>query len=280
MITVPNLKLNAIPATRKVRSDTDLRQFMLSDSANIERAAAIWVRSVAHSALGEAITAGNPPHYSLEVDGATSGSGKVKRGRAFTSGSIDNATRSVRAQFVGGDLATICNNLKPQLLGLIADTFPQSSTKRLAQRWLWYVQRDGLLTGKRTPARYVGSSVPDTIGLYDVLWLVPEAREPAAYAWFANRLALSKYGHRWNMITKRDANGERKRHVLRRRLRGFMAEATRKMRGSKAQQQAGPVIVQAMFIRQGVTASSSRSKRGVPVIRVAFKRSLTRSITV
>ena len=274
-MNVPSLNLTAIPQTRKVRSDTDLRQFVLSDTTNIEQAAAIWVRTVAHTSLAEALGAGNPPHYSLEIDGATSGSGKVKRGRAFRSGSIDNAQRSVRAQFVGGDLATICNNLKPQLLSLISDTFPQSRTKKLSTRWVWYVQPDGLLTGKRTPSRYLGSSVPDAIGLYDVLWLVPEGRDPASYAWFANRLALAKYGHAWNMRKTRD-----NRHQLRRRLRGFMAEATRKMRGTKSQQQAGPVLIQVMFVGQGLTASSARSRRGVPTIRVAFKRSLTRSITV
>jgi hypothetical protein len=261
-----------IPLTRKVRSDTDLQQFLLHDKQEIETAAAMWVRTTARTVRDEALDAGNPPHYSQEIDGATTGAGKVKRGRAFAAGSIDNATRSVRIQFVGGDLATIANNLKPQLLKLIAETFPQSRTKKLSSRWVWYVQLDGLLLGKRTASRRLGEHVPDSIGLYDVLWLAPEARQPAEYAWFANRLALGKFTQRFKRGRKPKLNNPK------RRLRGFMAEATRRMRGTKSQQQAGPVIIQAMFIRQGVTAWAARAKRGVPVIRIAFKRSLTRSI--
>ena len=68
MNKVPPLKLTAIPATRKVRSDTDLRQFVLADTRNIEQAAAQWVQQVANDALNEAIAAGNPREFAIEID--------------------------------------------------------------------------------------------------------------------------------------------------------------------------------------------------------------------
>jgi hypothetical protein len=274
------LNLTPIASTRKVRSDTELRQFLLSDEQDVRAAAARWLRETHGEALVGTLAAGNPPHYTIEIDGATSGSGKVKRGRAFKAGSVASATRSIRTSFVGGELAPIANQLKPQLLRLIEQTFPNSQTKQLGRKWEWWVQRDALIAGKSTPAHRLGPSVPDSIGIYDVLWLAPQAETPAAYAWFANRLALGDRGNKWNLRKSKRAPGGSRRV---RRPRGFMAEATRKMRGSKAQQQVGPVTIQAMFLRQSVlTASSNRATKrgGLPVIRLAFRRALARALPV
>ena len=68
MNKVPPLNLTAIPPTRKVRSDTDLRQFILSDTQDLEAAAAQWVRQVANDALIEALAAGNPREFAIEID--------------------------------------------------------------------------------------------------------------------------------------------------------------------------------------------------------------------
>jgi hypothetical protein len=287
---VPGLNLKPKPV-RKVRSDTELRQFILEGEIDLREAAQQWVRFVARRSIDEVITAGNPPHYALEIDGATGSAGKVKTGRAFKGGSIEQATRAVRASFVGADLATIANNLKPQLLRLIAETFPRSRTKMLQTQWSWWVQQDGLLTGsKRTPSRRLGNTVPDSVSLYDVLWLAPDVhrKDGGNYAWFANRLALQRYGHKWNLI-KTSVTVKRGKQAwlthgfkVRRRLRGFMAEAARKMRGTRSQQQAGPVNIQVMFLRQFLNAADNAATRkgGLPTIRVAFRRSLARPVSV
>jgi len=197
----------------------------------------------------------------------------------LATGWIASAQRSVRIMFVGADLAQIANTVKPRLLSIIAATFPNSKTHRLATRWVWFVQRDGLISGPRTHARYLGPSVPDDVGIYDVLWLVPDAPDPASYAWFANY--RTKRGRTsWNYFRRVKKTGEVVKEGWRKRPRGFIAEATRRLRGGKAQQQAGPLLIQASFIRDDMHGRFSRSKYGVPAIRIAFRKSLARAVTV
>jgi hypothetical protein len=107
------------------------------------------------------------------------------------------------------------------------------------------------------------------VTIYDVLWLAPDAG-PARYAWFANHNAIKSSGHSYNLFKKRKT-GELK---LRKRLRGYLAEATRRMRGRKVP----GVTIQGWIVKSALTGSAARSRFGVPVIRVAFKSGLARPL--
>lgn len=67
MANVKPLNLQPIPATRKVRRDTDLKRYVLDDQEDVKKAARVWVRETARAALVEAIAAGNPKVYITEV---------------------------------------------------------------------------------------------------------------------------------------------------------------------------------------------------------------------
>jgi hypothetical protein len=229
------------------------------------------VRQTAHQALAEALAAGNPTTYVTEIDGSASGS----RRSGFRAGAIEQATRSVRIQFVGKPLADVANAMKPILEKVIAETFPFSKTKALQREWSWWVQKDRYATGKNTSSVRLGARVPDTITIYDVLWLVPDVW-PAQYAWFANRNAVRSSGYKYNLVKSRRMAGTAAGVKLRRRLRGYLAEATRRMRGKR-----NPgITVQGWFVRQAMTGPSSRSRHGVPAIRVAYKSGLMRPVDV
>jgi len=278
---MPDFNLGrAIAPQRKMRRDTDLHQFAVNDMETLKRESAVWVRRTSKWKLDECVAAGNPVQYALEVDGVTSPAGKVRRGGAFKAGSIENARWSVRVSFVGVGLAEIANKVKPALLSLIAQTFPHSRTGVLAASWVWWIQLDAI--GKKDVAsRVLGQTVPAQTGIYDVLWLAPGAGKegaPASYAYFANQASMKKHERTaWNARQKRS---RKYGWGVLRRVRGFMSETTRRLRGSKAQQQAGPLTVQAKFVRKHLTGTSSIAnvKGGAPVIRVAFRSSLGRTL--
>jgi hypothetical protein len=250
-----------------MRSDTDLEQFLLADQKAFQDSAHIWVRETAEAALQEALRAGNPKDYVVGIDGETRG-GNIRTG--FRTGPISSATRSVRIEFIGSALADIANGLLPILTGVIAETFPNSKTKALQTQWSWWIQRDRYAGGsKSTQSTRLGRTVPDSVTIYDVLWLAPDAG-PARYAWFANHNAIKSSGHSYNLFKKRKT-GELK---LRKRLRGYLAEATRRMRGRKVP----GVTIQGWIVKSALTGSAARSRFGVPVIRVAFKSGLARPL--
>jgi hypothetical protein len=287
---LPGLNLQAIPAQRRVRKDTDLHQFLLLDQKNLQAAAAQWLHTLAPRALDEALKAGNPPSYVTEIDGATKG-GRVTTG--FRAGSIQQAKTAVRIAFTGKDLAVIANSLKPILLAVIRETFPNSRTRQLHRRWSWWVQRYGLLQprGSRGASQRLGDFVPDTTSLYDILWLAPDAPAPAQYAWIANRNALrgiAGQAHRYNLTFGRGKRGKRSQARLRKRLHGYLAEATKRMRGSKAQQQQAAITIQGWIVKATLTGPAAISaegrgpawRYGVPVVRVAYRRGLKRPVSV
>ena len=262
------INLQAIPAQRRMRKDTDLEQFLLADRKTFEASAHIWVRETAEAALQEALRAGNPTHYVVGIDGETRG-GNVRSG--FRSGPISSAQRSVRVEFIGSALADVANGLLPILGDVIAETFPNSRTKQLQNQWSWWVQKGRYSGGsKSTTSTRLGRSVPDTVTIYDVLWLAPDAG-PASYAWFANHNAIKSSGHSYNIFKKR--SGEVK---LRKRLRGYLSEATRRMRGKRVP----GITIQGWIVKSALTGSAARSRFGVPVIRVAFKSGLARPVTI
>jgi hypothetical protein len=264
------LQLQAIPNQRRVRTDTDLRQFMAADQKALLAGGAEWVRRTAQQALDEALHAGNPHTYTVGINGTTSATGKLRQG--FQPGTIAQANNSVRVEFIGRALSEIANGLKPILAEVIASAFPNSPTKSLQRDWSWWVQKDRYAEGsggKQTVSRRLGASVPETVGIYDVLWLVPDAG-PARYAWIANRNAFAFIAT--NVIKKRTGG-----YKARRRLRGYLAEATRKMRGKKTP----GITIQGWFVKKTLTGPQSGDWRyGVPAIRVAFKSGLARPITV
>lgn len=271
---VPNLNLTAIPATRKVRSDTDLQQWVVHDRDALIKSGTQWVRDMATQAEALALTAGNPAERITEIDGV--------RGRGFKPGQISQATNSARVVFVGLALSTIANRVKPILLNVISQTFPnpRSKQQRLQRMWGWYVYKNGLFDRAARP-RYVGNRVPRSVGLYDVLILAPLAKMPAEYAWFANRLALRSYGFKYNSRLRRGATVATMATVKVRKLRkGFVAEAAGRARSASAMRSSRAVVLtQGMMIERGITSSASRArKHRTPVIRVAFKKSLAISI--
>jgi hypothetical protein len=265
-VLLPGLNIQAIPPQRKVRNDTELQQFLLADREAFIKSAHIWVRQTATRALDEALRAGNPKDYVVGIDGETRGA-NIRTG--FRGGSIEQATQSVRIEFVGGALADVANGLRPILADVIRETFPNSRTKALQTQWSWWIQRGRYAGGsKSTTSVRLGSSVPDSVTIYDVLWLAPDLG-PAKYAWFANHNAIKSGGSNYNLIKRKGGQFR-----LRKRLRGYLAESTRRMRGRKVP----GVTIQGWIVKKAMTGPGAVSRYGVPVIRVAFKSGLTRAV--
>jgi hypothetical protein len=263
---LPGLNIQAIPAQRKVRSDTELKQFLLADREAFQKSAHLWVRETAQRALDEALKAGNPHDYVIGIDGETKGA-NVRTG--FRGGTIAQATKSVRIEFVGHALADVANGLRPILSDVIRETFPNSRTKALETQWSWWIQRGRYAGGSpSTTSQRLGSTVPDNVTIYDVLWLAPDMG-PARYAWFANHNAIKSSGGSYNLIKRKSGQFR-----LRKRLRGYLAESTRRMRGRRVP----GVTIQGWIVKAALTGGAARSRFGVPVIRVAFKSGLTRAV--
>ena len=257
---LPGLNLSSLPAVRTARNASELHQFFSHDRGKFVRIAGEWVQRIARQKRDEIIAAGNPNLYATEIDGTIGKSRNLRKG--FTSGSIEAATSSVRVVWLGDQLATMANKAKPQLQKIIEGRFP-GGTGRLARDWTWYLQEPG------KPSRRVGDTVPPTIGINDVLWLVPEAPQPAAYAWFANYRAKRPYGR----VVRRRKNDPTAGPPSR-RSRGFLAHTTYNLRGLRLP----GMLVQGYFVRRYLTGPASRTQKGVPAIRIAFRRSLSRPV--
>lgn len=268
MMTLPSLGVEAIPNVRRARSDTELRQFLLADAENFAHLSGVWVRKTTPMVLDEVLDAGQPKFYTVEINGTTGDTGNQRRG--FTPGAINQARTAARVLFLGKELQGVANSLRPILSSVIRATFPNSRLQRLARDWVWYIARDGLLDGQRSAVEYMGGSVSGAVSVYDVLWLVPEAIDPARYAWFANRLAKRGYGAKYNTI--KDRRGRTHPRAV---ARGFLAESTRRMRGRRVP----GVVITGTFVRSGLTAAASRTAKGVPAIRVAFRAGLLRPVS-
>jgi hypothetical protein len=249
---------------------------VVSDAKVLKGAYADWVRTLAKQKDDEALRAGNPKIRLISIDGTTGKTGNTRSG--FRPGSIAQAQTAVRVQYLGDDLADLANKLAPTLAKVIGETFPDSKTKRLMREWEWFVQRNVKKNGKATKSERVGKTVPHNVGIYDVLWYVPSGPAPAEYAWFANYLSKKRFGYKYNIVKKTiheiGASGtvqKRKVSRLRRRLRGFAAETSRRMRGTKAP----GTRITAVMIQKAATGPQSRSKWGVPAIRISFLRNLS-----
>lgn len=202
-------------------------------------------------------------------------------GGGWRGGGIDSASTGVRVRFIGEDLAEIANRIKPMLTSTVKTAFPRSPTKRLATAWDWWLFKDGAITKARTGGINLGERVPTSVSIYDVLFLAPRAVStrrggaPAYYAWIANRnVKQSVVPKRFNL--KRRGG----KQLVKKQLKGFIAETTRRMRSSLGSTGRAGVIVQGYFVRTGMTASASQFRHGIPVIRVAFRKSLQQSISV
>lgn len=265
MLNLPNVQVNKIPPQRKATSATELQQFILDDQEFWHEQAKSWVQETARRGHDEIVRAGNPKFHISEINGTTGASGNQRRG--FTPGSIDMARTSVRILYQADELAKVANGLRPILTSAIHQRFPNSKMKRLERDWVWYVVRDRQLEG--SVAAYLGGSVTGNIGVYDVLYLVPDKKYPADYAWFANW--LGKHGERKASVNRRSRVhwSQRKPEKRNRRQTGFMETAAKSMRGKR---QPG-VAITAVFIETAMGASYSRVKKHkgrMPAIRVAF----------
>lgn len=267
MNNLPDLPVREIRVVRK-GSLTELRQFVFEDAQFFKERSGTWVRETTTLGLDEILAAENPKFYSVEVNGTTGANSNQRRG--FTPGNISQARNSARVVFLGKELADLANQLRPLLSTVIRTTFPRSKLQRLARDWVWWVQREGL-GKKRTPTEYIGGRVSPDIGIYDVLWLVPESPEPASYAWFANYRARRKVTS-YNFIKKRSG------HIKpRARKVGYLGEAVKRMRSKKFP----GVNIIATFIDSGMGAERSRrlEKGRLPAIRVSFVPGLIRSVS-
>jgi len=280
---VKKLDIDGIPLTRTIKkgagAGSELHKLFVNDAHQIRIAGSEWVKSVGRAKHREILDAGNPKYHTVEIDGTTGANSTSRKG--FRPGSVDQAHNSVRYLYLGRQLADLANVLRPILLQTIVDTFPNSKTRTLAREWVWYVQRgagekgEGKM-GKKTPSQRVGMRLPPDLGIYDVLWLVPEGREPASYAWFANYFAKKRFGYKYNMRVKKKAG----KYTLRKKLRGFASESARRMRAKALP----GVTIFAMFVKDALTgpAASSRpkpAKWGVPVIRVAFNQQMKTGVS-
>ena len=260
--------------TRTVRAPEELATLLFKDMASLERAAVQWVRTTAHKGLDEIIAAGQPGAYTIQIDGEARGSGASRRGHGFRPGRIDQATRSVRVNWIGRGLAEIANHCKPILLDVIAETFPASRRGILRARWSWWVEHRPEV-GPASPPRRLGASVSASdLGIADVLWLVPDAPRPASYAWFALHSGIRGGGHAYNL--RRSKKSRTLGYKLRKRLRGYLAEATARMRVGRAKQSG--VTIQGWFVKKRLTGPATIARRGVPVVRVAYVHGLRRPV--
>lgn len=275
MIPKP-LGITRIPGIRKPRSDTEFKRFLANDREEFMRSASLWVRQTTRDAEREILDAGNPLDRVTEVNGVN--------GKGFHAGAITDAKNSARIQWIGSGLASLANRMTQTLVQVIWQTYPGMRRKRLT-RWSWYAFPNGVLADKSasmaSAPRRLGQSVPSSIGLYDVLFLVPD-EAAAEFAWFANQQAVKSRGHSFNMFSrKRKGKMEFK---VRKRMRGFLSEAARRMRSSARGDMPG-VTIQGMIIERGLTAGMSRATRvgklshALPVIRLAYKRGLKHSVT-
>jgi len=272
MLNLPPLAIERIPATRTARKGEQLNQYVINDRTTWRNLIEKWVPETAKKGHDEIIRAGNSKTFTSEIDGTSGDSGKSRRG--FTPGPIEAATTAARVLYNGQDLAETANKLRAVLGATIRKRFPRSRLQRLARDWVWYLIRDGL--NERGTPEYLGGMVSVQIGLGDLLYLVPDGPEPAKYAYMANWNA--KHNNQ-RPLTKRQLkllkSGPRKNAAKKPRDRreGFMAEASRRMRGLHLP----GVKVKAVFIETGLTAPFSKSPR-TPAIRLCFDKFMRRAV--
>jgi len=272
MLNLPGLPIERIPATRTARKGEQLKQFVINDKAAWREAIEKWVPETAKAGHAEIVAAGNPKVFTSEIDGTSGKSGTQRRG--FVPGPIAAAHTAARVLYSGQDLAETANKLRAVLGATIRKTFPRSRLQRLARDWVWYRIRDGL--NERNTPEYLGGMVSVEIGLYDLLYLVPDGPEPALYAYMANWNA--KHNNK-RPLTKRQQklrkSGPRKNASKnpRDRREGFMAEASRRMRALHLP----GVKVRAVFVEEGLTAGFSKSPR-MPAVRLCFDKYMRRAV--
>jgi len=268
MNTVP-LKIQSVPMVRRVNSREELRQTIARDFAELREAGPAWVRDTAKAAYDEIIDAGNPTPHLQEINGVN--------GKGFRPGPINQAHNSARVQFVGSDLAAVCARVHMMLISVIWKSFPRMRQKRITN-WSWYVGRQRLygFVGPMKPLERVGRTVPRTVDIDDVCFLAPD-EAAAEYAWFANSYARKHRSFQSKRKRRKDA-------VATRRIRGFVAEATSRMKGVKLRSHQAGFSIQGRIVGSGFTSSKSRAvevaefSHALPVIRVAYRKNLTTAL--
>lgn len=270
--------LPQIPALVRVKSGTELNRYLVANRAALLKAGTFWVRTTAGTKKDEILAAGNPGNFVEQINGV--------RGRGFHAGSINQATNSARVQWIGRDLAAVANLIHQTLIGVIWQTFPKMRRHKQLTQWQWYLCKDSLyMVGPRRPPRPLGAVVPaNEVELTDVLLLAP-SQAAADFAWFANRPSNQRNAKHNAYTRKRHGKMETK---IRKRVRGFVAEAARQMRSAHGARglNAG-ISIQGRIVSYGLTASASRAVRvpnvnghAIPIFRLAYQRGLNLSVTV
>lgn len=265
MNTIP-LKTRA-PQVRHVNSREELRRTLVADMAELREAGPPWVRATAMAAHEEILGAGNPQPHLQEING--------RNGKGFHRGPINQAFNSARVQYVGSDLAFVCNRVHMMLLSIIWKSFPRMRRKRITH-WSWYVARKALDDPSTATLVHAGRTVPRDLDIDDVCILAPDA-EAAEYAWFANSYARKNRSYQSKRKRRKDAVNDR-------RTRGFLAETTARLRGVRLRSYQAGFSIQARIIGSGLTSSKSRAVKvgklphALPIIRVAHRKALTTQI--
>jgi hypothetical protein len=237
MNRLPPLQTDRIPVSVTVRKNTEVQQYLQEQGFFWTESAQKWVQEVAGTAHLEIVRAGNPKFTAIEIDGTT-GRGVRKQWRQGRPGTFFQASKSVRVLYQANELA---------------------------RDWVWWVvrrsnDRDEAIRSRAEP---LGGTVNTAIGIYDILYLVPDSPKPAEYAWFANNLSKQMHVRRRQRRRKDSPVTPRDRRL------GYLGEAVRRMRG----QRAPGVVVWGMFISKGLTAPFARNDKGLlPVVGVSFRR--------
>jgi hypothetical protein len=258
--TLPRLPINQIAPTRKVARSVDFNQFMAQDYKWFQEHFRTWVRDTTKLGHREILDAGNPKFAVVQVNGTTGKAGRQRSG--FIPGTIDQANNSARILYQGNELAEVANGMRNILFKTIRARFPNSKMKRLERDWVFYLMRASD-DGKYKAPIYLGGRVGVAINVNDRLILVPDAPDPASYAWIANWQS-KRMAQTWNLRRRKD-----RAKVPRDRREGYLGAAARQMRQARV---SGGVSVWAGFIRKGLTSAASRSKKGygIPAIFIQF----------
>ena len=261
MQMLPPLSPRGVPPFRKTSSAEQLHQFILEDAEFYQKEIPVWVRETARRGDDEITRAGNPKFKATSINGTSGDTGKQRSG--FVSGEIAQAKTAVRILYQANELAHVANMLRPVLSRIIHARFPNSRLRRLERDWIWFLMRDGRLIN-------LGGSVAVALEVTDRLYLVPDAPEPARYAWLANWRSK-----RMDSIWLQDArrlrrmkkNRKNKAANPRNRREGFLGSAAGAMRRMRIP----GVIIHAVMIGYGMTAPFSKTpRRGVPSIQLRF----------
>lgn len=242
-------KLSA-PSYRETKSAQTFTQMYLGDLREVQKQAALWVRSKTKEELKKQWDLGNSRQVTVVVDGS-----KTKE--------IDQAERRTVVYFITAVLTRALLGAKSILVAAIA----RGTHRRtgLLQRWHWYFQPNGM----RGRVRPLGENLPSSFTMTpgDSLLLVPLA----PYALFANSYVVDN--QRLMPKIRKSKKGGRGPGKLRHSTTkgpGFIAYTTKKVRSDL--KHVGFYVYGANAIAQPPAPQGTKHKYGVPIIVFTFRQ--------